>query len=40
MKTISEIECRIERLKLNPVRNARLIKKWERILRNAKDNKD
>lgn len=28
------IENRLARLKTNPAENARLIKKWERILRN------
>ena len=33
------IENRIERLKRNPVENAKLIKKWERKLRQvAKEN--
>ena len=30
-----EIMCRIQRLKTNPVENAKLIKKWERMLRHA-----
>ena len=36
-KTKEQIILRIERLKRNPVENANLIKKWERILRNYKD---
>lgn len=36
-KTKEQIILRIERLKRNPVENAKLIKKWERILRNYKD---
>lgn len=35
--TREQIILRIERLKRNPVENANLIKKWERILRNCKD---
>ena len=35
--TREQIILRIERLKRNPVENAKLIKKWERILRNHKD---
>ena len=35
--TREQIILRIERLKRNPVENANLIKKWERILRNSKD---
>lgn len=31
----SYIESRIAKLKDNPVENARLIKKWERMLRRA-----
>lgn len=31
--TKSAIECRIARLKRNPVENFRLIRKWERKLR-------
>ena len=31
--TKSYIEMRIEKLKNNPVENAKLIKKWERMLR-------
>ena len=31
--TKSYIEMRIEKLKGNPVENAKLIKKWERMLR-------
>ena len=30
-----KIENRIESLKKNPVENAKLIKKWERLLRRA-----
>lgn len=33
----SYIENRIAKLKTNPVENARLIKKWERILRKAEN---
>jgi hypothetical protein len=33
----SYIEQRIAKLKTNPVENARLIKKWERILRKAEN---
>lgn len=32
-KTRNEIELRIERLKANGIQNAKLIAKWERILR-------
>lgn len=31
--TKNEIMCRLQRLKTNPVENAKLIKKWERMLR-------
>ena len=34
MKTRNEILNRIEKLKTKPVENAKLIRKWERILRN------
>lgn len=34
-KTRAEIELRIAKLKTNPIENAKLIKKWERILRNS-----
>ena len=33
--TKSYIEMRIEKLKGNPVENANLIRKWERMLRRA-----
>ncbi len=33
----SYIESRIAKLKNNPVENARLIKKWERMLRKAEN---
>lgn len=33
-KSKQAIENRIAKLKNNPVENAKLIKKWERILRN------
>ena len=33
---INKIETRLARLRTNPVVNARLIKKWERMLRRAK----
>lgn len=36
-KTKEQIILRIERLNRNPVENAKLIKKWERLLRNYKD---
>lgn len=36
MKSKSYIELRIARLKNNPVENAKLIKKWERLLRRVK----
>lgn len=36
-KTKEQIILRIKRLKRNPVENAKLIKKWERLLRNYKD---
>ena len=35
--TREHIVLRMERLKRNPVENAKLIKKWERILSNYKD---
>ena len=34
--TVNEIEVRLARLRTNPVENAKLIKKWERMLRRAK----
>lgn len=34
MRRREDIILRIEKLKTNPVKNARLICKWERILRN------
>lgn len=34
MRTRNDIVLRIEKLKTKPVENARLIRKWERILRN------
>lgn len=34
MKRREDIILRIEKLKTNPVENAKLIRKWERILRN------
>ena len=34
--TKSQIENRIAKLKTNPVENAKLIKKWERMLCRAK----
>ena len=34
MKRREDIILRIEKLKMNPVENAKLIRKWERILRN------
>lgn len=34
MKRREDIVLRIEKLKIKPVENARLIRKWERILRN------
>ena len=33
----SYIEQRIAKLKTNPVENAKLIKKWERLLRRAEN---
>ena len=33
---INKIETRLARLRTNPVVNAKLIKKWERMLRRAK----
>ncbi len=36
--TINYIEARIRRLETNPVENAKLIKKWKRILRKAEAN--
>lgn len=33
--TKSYIEMRIDKLKNNPVENAKLIRKWERMLRRA-----
>lgn len=33
----NSIETRIAKLKTNPVENARLIKKWERLLRRVND---
>ena len=35
--TKTQIENRIAKLKTNPVENARLIKKWERMLRKAEN---
>lgn len=35
--TKSYIEQRISKLKTNPVENANLIKKWERLLRRAEN---
>ena len=34
MKRREDIVLRIEKLKTNPIDNAKLIRKWERILRN------
>ena len=34
MKRREDIVLRIEKLKIKPIENARLIRKWERILRN------
>ena len=34
MKRREDIVLRIERLKTNPIDNVKLIRKWERILRN------
>ena len=34
MKRRKDIVLRIEKLKTNPIDNAKLIRKWERILRN------
>lgn len=34
--TVNEINVRLARLRTNPVENAKLIKKWERMLRRAK----
>ena len=34
MKRREDIVLRIEKLKTNPIDNANLIRKWERILRN------
>ena len=34
-KTLLNISNRIEKLKMNPVENAKLIKKWERLYRKA-----
>jgi hypothetical protein len=34
--TVDEINVRLARLRTNPVENAKLIKKWERMLRRAK----
>lgn len=36
MKSIMEIEIRLEKLRTKPVENLKLIKKWERALRKAK----
>jgi hypothetical protein len=33
--TVNEINVRLARLRTNPVENAKLIKKWERMLRRA-----
>lgn len=35
--TKAQIENRITKLKTNPVENANLIKKWERMLRKAEN---
>ena len=34
MKRREDIVLRIEKLKIKPLENAKLIRKWERILRN------
>ena len=34
--TVEQIEVRLARLRTNPVENARLIKKWLRMLRAAR----
>lgn len=34
MKRREDIVLRIEKLKIKPIENAKLIRKWERILRN------
>lgn len=34
----NHIETRIAKLKVNPVENAKLIKKWERYLRRVENN--
>lgn len=34
MKRREDIILRIEKLKMNPVQNAKIIQKWKRILRN------
>lgn len=37
-QTKGYIQTRIHRLKMHPIENARLIKKWERKLRKAEKN--
>lgn len=36
--TIEKVELRIAHLAQKPVENAKLIKKWERLLRNLKNS--
>jgi hypothetical protein len=35
-RTVQSIESRIAKLSTNPVENAKIIKKWQRILRRVK----
>ena len=35
--TIEKVQCRLNRLRINPVEHARLIKKWERKERKIKN---